>query len=182
MRYFTGFLVSVGLIILILVIILKSGGSSNHPQPINLNSYANSDATVQLTIDGPINADQIHQSIQISIGRSESRSQLFQGYQGNIKTTNIYQNNQDAYTVFLHALNLVGFTKGNNDPKLSDERGYCPAGERYVFELTESGDIERYWATSCGSQGTYGGSVIKTLDLFKKQIPDYNSIANNFVL
>lgn len=178
MRYFTGFLIAIGLIVLIFVIILK-GGSGTKQQQIDLNSYANSEAQVQLTIDGPITADQTHQEIQITVGRSQSQFELLSGYQNSVQATKSYQNNQDAYTVFLHALNLVGFTKGNSDPKSSDERGYCPNGERYIFELTQGSDqIQRYWSTSCG-QGTYHGNTAQTLALFQKQIPDYDVLTSS---
>jgi hypothetical protein len=180
MRYFTGFLIAIGLIILIFVIILKGGGKASVP-PINLNSYANSDAIVQLIIDGPINADQNHQEIEIDISQSENSIQLLKGYQGTVASSKLYQNNQEAYAVFLHALTLDGFTKGVASSSDSDERGYCATGERYILELTNGGNtIARYWATSCGGQGTYKGNVTATLNLFEQQIPDFATLTQNF--
>lgn len=182
MRYFTGFLIAIGLIVLVFVIILKGDGNSTRKQQIDLNSYANSEAMVQVTIDGPITADQTHQVVQISVGRSEGRIDILQGYEGSVKTTQTYQNNQNSYAVLLHALTLTGFTKGASDAKQNDERGYCPTGERYIFELLQGGDtIQRYWATSCGGQGTYRGSVGQTVDLFRKQIPDYGKLTANII-
>ena len=182
MRYFMGFLIAIGLIVLIFVIILK-GGSHNSGQPqIDLNSYATTSATAQLTLDGPITSDKTHQSYQISVGRDQVTFQLMQGYEGKVVSSKTYDSNANAFGVFLRALSLAGFTKGNNDPKLTDERGYCATGDRYIFELTQGADtIERYWATSCGSQGTYKGNVLQTLSLFQKQVPDYNNLTGNFI-
>jgi hypothetical protein len=176
MRYFTGFLIAIGLIVLIFVIILKGGGSKTPQQQVDLNSYANSEAIVQLTISGPVSADQTHFAEQISVGRSQSTFNLIQGYQGNIKNSKSYQNNQDAFTVFLRALSLIGFTKGNSDPKLSNSNGYCPDGEVYTFQLLEGSDtIQNYWSSSCGG-GTYQGNTTETLTLFERQIPDYDNL------
>lgn len=182
MRYFTAFLVAIGLIVLVLVIIIKSLTGPPSKPPIDLNSYANTSATAQLTIDGPINADQTHQQVQIMVGNTGNQFQILQGYQVTVTTNKSFESNETAYAVFLHALNLAGFTEGNPDPKLSDERGYCPDGDRYIFELTEGADtIERFWATSCGGQGTYGGNTALTLDLFEKQVPNYDDLVGNVI-
>lgn len=181
MRYFTGFLIVIGLIILVFVIILKGGGSTKAPNQINLNSYANSEAIAQLIIDGPITADQNHQTMEITVGRSESMIQLMQGYQGTVTSSQTFTNNQTSFAIFLHALNLVGFTQGNNSSSMRDERGHCATGDRYIFQLSDGDNIiERYWQTSCGSVGTYQGNVTSTIDLFEKQIPNFSTITSNF--
>lgn len=183
MRIFTFFIIAIALIVLILVIIIKSITSGPPKSTIDLNSYANTGAVAQLLIDGPVNADQAHQQIQISVGNTNTQFQILSGYQGQVSQSKTFANNTSAFAVFLHALNLAGFTKGNTDPKLSDDRGYCPDGDRYVFTLSQGADtIQRYWATSCGGQGTYGGDVNLTLDLFQKQVPDYQDLSADVVL
>jgi hypothetical protein len=183
MRFFTAFLIAIGLLVLIFVIIFKSIGSGPKQQQIDLNSYANTSAVAQLTIDGPINADQTHRQVQITVGNTNTQFQILQGYQGHVLTSKTFNNNEPAFAVFLHALNIVGFTKGNPDPKFSDERGYCAIGDRYVFELAQGNDtIERYWATSCGGQGTYQGNPQATLDLFQKQVPNYDELTGDLFL
>src|SRR6266446_1088884 len=114
MRYFTGFLIFIGLIVLVFVNILKSGGSSTPPKQINLNSYANSAAIAQLTIDGPINANQTHQEEQISVGQTQTTFSILQGYQGRELTNKTFDNNQAAFSAFLQALAVAGFTKGSS--------------------------------------------------------------------
>jgi hypothetical protein len=76
------------------------------------------------------------------------------------------------------SLSHAGFTKGNADKALSDERGYCPLGSRYIFELIDENGktIERYWATSCGKPKTYQGNVSLTRSLFQAQVPDYSRL------
>jgi hypothetical protein len=179
MRYFTGFLIAIGLIVLLFVVILKSGGSSTPPaKQINLNSYASGAAIVQLTIDGPINANQTHQQVQVSVGQTETTFLIMQGYQGTVQKSQTFTNNQDSYSALLQALMVAGFTKGTST-KIADKQGYCPEGERYTFELMESGsDIENYWATSCGGTSTYKGDVVQTLALFQAQVPNYDTLTS----
>jgi len=80
----------------------------------------------------------------------------------------------------LLALAHAGFTIGNAAPSVSDERGYCALGDRYVFELRQDNkDLERYWATSCGSPKTYQGVLNLTLELFQAQVPQYANLTQN---
>lgn len=181
MRFFTAFLIAIGLLVLIFVIIFKSIGSNGpKQQQIDLNSYANTSAVAQLTIDGPVNADQTHEQVVITVGNTNTQFQILSGYQGRVLTSKTFDNNEASFAAFLRALNIAGFTKGNADPNLSDPRGYCPDGERYIFQLAQGSDtIEKYWATSCGGQGTYGGSTLQTLDLFQNQVPNYTDLTGN---
>lgn len=184
MRYFTAFLVAIGLIVLVFVIIIKSitGGGGSKSTTINLNNYASTPATAQLTIDGPINADQTHQQVQITVGNSQTTFQILSGYQGTVKTTKTFESNQASYAVFLHALSLAGFTEGNSDPNLKDERGYCPTMDRYIFELDEGADrIERYWSSECG-QGNFKGDTGTVLELFQAQVPNYDDLTGDLEL
>jgi hypothetical protein len=182
MRYFLAFLVLVALIF-VLILLFFGGGKSKAPlTPKTLDSYATTDAEVQLTIDGPINANQNHQGVHITVSRDDVTFEQLQGYDGDAVNTQIFANTESAYTNFLLALAHAGFTKGNNDPNARDERGFCPEGERYVFELTQDNkDIERYWSTSCGAPQTYQGAVGLTLDLFKAQVPNFIGLTQNIV-
>lgn len=181
MRFFTAFLVAIGLLVLVLVIIIKSLTGPPPKPPINLTSYANTSATAQLTIDGPVNADQTHQQVQITVGNVINQFEILQGYQGTVQASKTFESNTNAFSAFLQALQLADFTKGSN-AQIPDMQGYCPDGDRYIFELSEGADtIERYWGTSCGGQGTYGGDVGLTLDLFEKQVPNYDNLTENVI-
>lgn len=183
MRYFMAFLAVMMLVFLLLALLLGGGKSKAPPTAKTLASYATTDAQAQLTIDGPVNADQNHQAIRVTVSNNDVSFEQLQGYDGTVTNTQVFASTQNAYVNFLLALAHAGFTKGNNSPSMADERGYCPLGDRYVFELTQDGkDIERYWATSCGSPKTYLGSLSLTLSLFQAQVPNYSNLTQNIAL
>lgn len=180
MRYFIGFLVTIGLIILLLVLLFSGGGKpKTATTPKTLTSYATSDAQVSLTIDGPVNAEQTHKQSQIIVDNGQATFEQLQGYNGQVINSQSYNNTEASFFVFLRALEVANFTKGDNSPSLSDERGICPLGTRYIVQLTQDGkDIERYWTTSCGGGSkTYEGNLALTLSLFEAQIPNYGAVS-----
>jgi hypothetical protein len=185
MRYFLGFLVAIGLVILVFILVLRgfSGGSKPKTKTIDLADYASTNVTMQYTLDGPVTADELHQGIRIIIGQSENRIEIYQGYQNNVIKSKTYASNSSSYTQFLRAIQLLGYNTGTKDPNKTDERGFCPDGDRYIFEILDgSSDIQRYWATSCGSQGNYRGNVSRVRALFRQQIPDYNDFTRELSL
>lgn len=181
MRYFIAFLVTLGLILSLFFLLFHSSGKPKVPLTTKtLGSYASTDAQVALTIDGPVNADQNHQAVRITVSRDDVTFEQIQGYQNTVVNLQNYANNQDAYVNFLLALAHAGFTKGDANPNHSDERGYCPLGDRYIFELKQdNNDLERYWTSSCGGPKTYLGNTGLTLALFQAQVPNYRDLAQN---
>lgn len=181
LRYIIGFFIAVGLIVVVIVLIVR-GLSSGHKGPTvtDLNSYANTDIKVQLTIDNPVSAPSTHRDIIITVSSSNSTILITQGYQGQIVTMQTYSMDPSSYAVFLHALSLNGFTKGNSDPAASDDRGHCALGDRYIYEVPDGSgtDLQRYWYTSCGT-GTFNGNVNTIQHLFELQIPNYNQLTSN---
>jgi hypothetical protein len=178
MRFFTGFLIFLGLIVLLFVIILKHGNAPK-TQPINLASYSNTGAVAKLTVDGPIVADIQHRSVQITVGATQTTFQIITGYQGSVIANRNIANNEASYSAFLQALAVSGFTNGISE-QIPNKQGFCPSGERFTFELLENNsDIINYWATSCGGQGTYRGSTTTTVQLFEAQVPAYNDLTQN---
>lgn len=180
MRYFIGFLLAIGLLILLIVMLFRGGGDKAKVPSTEktLASYASTDAETSLTVDGPINAQSIHAQSRIRVGRDEVVFEQLKGYNGDVTDTHRYANTEESYRVFLLALTKVGFTKVNTDPALKDERGYCPTGNRYIMQLNDSGkDVIRSWATSCGNPKTYLGNVNLTLTLFRAQVPDYDQVS-----
>jgi hypothetical protein len=181
LRYLVGFFVTIGLVVL-LIVLLFSGGSS--PKKVTttgqaLGSYADTDAQVRLTIDGPINDDQDHNQVQITVDRNNAVFNQLQGYDGSVVKTESFPKTSASYAAFLYALEHADFTQGDTSSSLTDERGYCPQGSRYVFEIMQDGhDIERFWATSCGGVHTYDGELTTSLILFKAQIPNYTDLAD----
>jgi hypothetical protein len=184
MRYFIGFLITVGLIILLIFMLFHGGGKPKVTTTSKvIDSYATTDAEARLTTDGPVNANQEHIQTRITVSRDDVTYEELKGYDGEVTKQLHFSNTQNSYAAFLISLGHAGFTLGDNSKQLSDERGYCATGERYIFELRQdSRDIERYWATSCGGTKTYAGSLELTTDLFHAQIPDYNTLAENINL
>jgi|EndMetStandDraft_6_1072998.scaffolds.fasta_scaffold85572_2 hypothetical protein len=185
MRYFFGFLVAIGLIVLVFILLLHGfgGGKKKDIPQVTLADYAGTNVQMRYTLDGPVTADQLHQGLRISVGQTESTIELYKGYQNNVVKSKSYPNNQSAYAQFLRALQLLNYNKGNKDPARTDERGFCPAGNRFIFEIVndDGSDLQRYWATSCGSQGNYQGNVAAVRSLFRQQIPDYQDITADLV-
>ncbi len=182
MRYLIGFFITIGLIILLIVLLFSGGDNPSKKVPTSgkpLSSYASTDVKVRLTIDWPINAAQNHRQTQITVDRNSADLTLFKGYDREVIRNQSYNNSQAGYSAFLHALELLNFTKGDtSNDSLKSEAGHCAIGQRYIFEIIQDGhDIERYWATSCNGPHTYQGNVSMTLDLFQRQIPNYQSVA-----
>lgn len=177
MRYFFAFLAAVALIVLVFVLVLRGFSGSKQPgSQTRLTDYAATDTVMRMTIEGPVNADQDHRSLSVTVGRAQNEFRLFQGYQGEVLTEQSYGNNETGYADFLRAIQLQGFNKGNPDPKRADDRGVCPLGKRIRFEIiTGSDTVQSFYTTTCGS-GTFGGSSSVIRRLFQKQIPDYSKL------
>ncbi len=183
LRYFVGFLLTVGLIVLVIVLLFGGGHKTALPAAKTLWSYSGTDAETRLTIDGPINGDSIHQQVRITVSRDNVTYEQIQGYEGSVVNQQTFDNNEDAYDSFLHALAHAGFTRGDTSKALADEKGFCPLGDRYVLELRQNDkDIERFWATNCGGTQTYKGNKSVTLILFQRQVPGYEALAGNLSL
>lgn len=181
LRYIIGFFVTIGLIILLIVLLFTGGNSDSKTVPKTgkqLSSYANTDTQVRLSIDGPIISNQEHQSVRFTVDQNNVVLDTLKGYDGAVTDTKTYANTQASYFAFLSSLQLLNFTEGKvPNADLKSEAGHCAQGQRYVFEIIQNGsDIQRYWATSCGGPHTYLGNVQSTIDLFKQQIPDYESM------
>lgn len=184
MRYFVGFLISIGLIILLIVLLFGGGGSENQKKvpttKKQLDSYATTDVQQRLTIDGPINGQPVHQAVEITVDRHKVDYKLLTGYQGGVKTERIYTNNENAYSAFLHALSVAGYTRGDTTQTTAQDNGlgYCFSGNRYVFQTIDSNKvIQSYWSSSCGDPKTYLGNTAQTVKLFKAQVPDYSVLS-----
>lgn len=178
MRYILGFLIGIGLIILLFVMIFR-GGSAPAPTQKPLVDYAVTNKTVQWTDDYPVNLDQNHNRVKIVIGQDQVTLTVEQGYQGTVLRSQSYANNPTAYANFLRSLQLAGYSAGKTDPKLQDERGYCSQGHRYIFEVKDNQQtIQRLWSTSCGNIGTFQGKTSSVMRLFQRQVPDYGKLTS----
>lgn len=178
---FVGFVI----FIIVMVLIFGHGGGKKPPagpQLMALPQYAGTDATVSFTVDGIVNADQLHRSIRITVSSSQTELDVMQGYNPRVIQSKTFESNQTAYSVFLKSINNYGFLSQLKGTKYSDdEQGICPLGFRYVFDLNQDGaDLSRTWTTSCGSKtGTSGAALSSIQTLFQDQIPDYDTLTEN---
>lgn len=184
MRYFIGFLVAIGLLILAIILIIRgfSGGGVSVSTKTPLTNFASTNTVMQMVIDGPVNVDQNHYQLQMTVGQNLNTMTLYQGYQGTSVKTDTYPSNSAAYGEFLRSLQLAGYTHGDTSSSATtDPRGFCPFGERYTLEIVNGSgqDVQRFWATSCGNQGTFKGNLNTVLQLFQAQFPGYNQIISN---
>lgn len=180
MRYIIGLFVTIALLVLLIVLII-SGGNNKRQQvkqtAKELSSYSTTDAEVRLVVGGPIKAIPTYQQVEITVGRDQVTYVQLTGYNGDVAVSKSYANTQNSYYNFLRALTTAGFTLGDTNPKLTNNTGLCPLGNRYNFQLFE-GDktLQNFWATSCGGARTYRGDVPVTIQLFQNQIPDLNEL------
>ena len=176
MRFIIGVLITLGLIILVLVMLFRGGGSPAQ-KPLTLSDYAHTNSVAKLIIDGPVIAESKHQSVEIDVSNSNVNFTLYQGYQQDAIKSQSYSNNDDAYLNFLKSLQFEGFTKGNKSADLRDQRGVCPLGTRYLYQFVDDNNDERVhlWNTSCGG-GTFKGKSSSVIALFKQQVPDYGDL------
>jgi len=178
-------LIGIGLVVLIIVLIVKAFSGGNHStKPIDLVSYANTDATAQLYISAPIVSDLEHRAVRITVGSGQTEVDIIQGYQDHIIHTKTYANNPSSYAVFLKALGHLNFTQGNSDPAQQDERGYCPQADRFIYSFATAGsNLFRFWSTSCG-EGTFGGNRSAVQQLFERQVPttDFEQLTGDIPL
>src|SRR5690606_11253357 len=94
-----------------------------------------------------------------------------------ILDANRLTNSTAAYTEFVNALSLAGFTE---EAERSDEEepasmeGMCATGRLYTFELLQAQSVVReLWTTNCRQiPGTFRGDAVLIRDLFLDQIPN----------
>ncbi|CAN5382533.1 hypothetical protein BH09PAT4_BH09PAT4_07890 [soil metagenome] len=181
MRYLIGLLVTIAVIIFVIIRLLSGGSSTPSGQTQALASLATTDSVVRLTISNPVQASEKHREVRITVGRDLTDFALYKGYDESLVRTKTYSMNEASFANFLRALDLSGnYTKGNDDPALKDERGYCGLGDRYVYEILDGdGNVKQhYWSTSCG-QKTFKGRADTVQTLFKKQVPDYFELTSD---
>lgn len=179
-----GFLIGLGIIVLGIVLSVRIfGGHPNKEtaKPIDLSSYSTTDTVMRLTIDGPTVANDKHQQLRITVGRSQVLYERYVGYQSQVVDTKSYPNNSDSYAQFLQSLSVAGYANG--DTRVTkDERGFCPNGKRYIYEAIGDGqDILRWWATSCGGTHSFKGKNDAVRRLFTDQVVDYHTLTRKTV-
>ncbi len=145
-----------------------------------LHEWASTGASVSVTTQGPVYGNELYHEIRMTVSRRERTIDIIEGYQGLVIETKSYPNNQDAYDIFLRALEVSGFGK-EQKPTATDELSTCNQGYHYVYELKNTSsaqDDKRTWSVTCGvTLGSAAGNGPNIRLLFQQQIPDYGTIA-----
>lgn len=184
MRYILGLLLGLGLVVLTIVLIFRAlaggGNDQSQQQSVKLMDYATTNAVVRYTIDGQVNQNEIHDKVRITVSKDQVLFEQIQGFEGKLVQTKTYPSNPQAYAAFLRSIDNAGYTIGDKNID-KDERGSCPLGRRYVYEIVNGSEqVQRLWSTSCNTNdGSYRGgkaNVIRTL--FQRQVPDYNTLTS----
>lgn len=138
-----------------------------------------SDRSVQMTVRGPIVANENFRSYRITVDPVSRTMTTYAGYLEQPIDSKTLDNNAQAYEQFVYALdkaNMVGseaFT-GEKD----DTRGICATGRVYEFEVLQAGEsVKRLWTSTCkGSPGSFRASVSQVSDLFLDQVPENKAL------
>ena len=182
LRYFVGLGLVIILLFVVIALIMRSGGDSKVPETKReLTSYVDdTNFSVSQTIIGPITATQNHNQVQITVTNTGSSIEVSQGYDGNVIASNNYPLSTNGFSEFLNALDRAGFTKGETAKDLQNDKGFCPTGQRFIFEIHDGANLlQRFWQTSCGGTKSYRGNFALTNTLFQAQIPDYDSLTED---
>jgi hypothetical protein len=181
----------ISFVFLFLVVRIFGGHPKEQPNPTPaptapvvkpLPEYADTYAEVSYMTDGHINGDDKHRAIKITVDQFQRKLNILGGYNYNVIEEHTFPNNQQAYEVFLKAINNEGFTlKRSKSSAPKSETGQCPLGTRTILELNDSGDsLSRLWTSSCGlTSGTFAGHASAVQQLFQAQITDYNKLISN---
>jgi hypothetical protein len=181
------FLAFIAIVIFIVVLLVRGGGTPDQHTPagttlLPLPEYAGTTAEVSQTIQGIVNGDEMHRSIRVTISSDSRQLEIIEGYSGDVISRKTFYNTEEAYAVFLRAINGAGFLAKLPKSKFpADERGQCPLGQRYIFTLNQDDeDLSRTWASTCGrAVGTSGANTSTLLTLFRNQIPNYSSLTSD---
>lgn len=148
-----------------------------------LTDYARSGTRVVLTQEGIINGSDKHRAIRVTISENLRKIEIIQGYEGKVINSASYANDPSAYDAFLHALASANFITEAKNVKVGDEKGACPTGLRYGYNLEDgSGTVKHLWSTSCGGAGNFAGNPSLARQLFRQQIPDYTKLTSGVSL
>lgn len=163
-------LIALGLIWLVVLLFTRAFGGNKTTQPTPLVNYANTDVVTTMYIDGPVIANQDYRGLRITVGRDQVKVELINGYQQDVASQEVFDNNSTAYATFLKALQRAGFNNPISKSVTADERGICPLNNRFIYTLEDSQtEKKRMWTSRCG--GNYQGTQTLTRQLFLRQVP-----------
>jgi hypothetical protein len=182
MKFILGALGIIFVVILAVVLIFRGGGNDRDivgPR-LDVSKEAREGVSAVFTTQGEVVGEDQRKAIRIIVNQDERRLEVLTGYEEAVERSSTFANTHAAFETFLVSIDQAGFE--NRKPSaVEDERGACPLGKRYIYELREhSQELLRLWNTSCGSkQGTFDGNSSTIRQLFEQQIPDYDKAVSN---
>lgn len=143
--------------------------------------------SVQMTVRGPIVADEEFKSYQVEVSNSERSITAYKGYLEERTNGTSLSNNTRAYAQFVNALDKANMMNGEELEGETDEDllGICASGYVYEYATLSSGNtVKSLWTSTCGgSKGTLDASREQLTNLFLGQIPsssDYIPFKQSF--
>jgi hypothetical protein len=162
-----------------LVRIIFSSNTTSTPAQADTSRAALLDTTaghsVQVTVRGPIVANEDFHSYTISIDPNSRTLTTYTGYTDTVVDTVTLPNNTASYEQFVYALDKAQLENGKQlTGDANDLRGRCAAGRLYDFQILDGSTIAKeVWTSTCtGSKGSLTGNVDQLLSLFQAQLPN----------
>ena len=144
-----------------------------------------SSRSVQMTVRGPIVAEEDFRSYRLTVSSSERSLTTYSGYLIQPIATRQLSNNTRAYDEFVHALDKANLVKGEVFTGEKDDiRGICATGRVYEFAVMDgTNTVKRLWTSTCkGSPGSLKASVRQLETLFLEQVPNNKELLKNIDL
>jgi len=181
MKYILGVFGVIFVSIIAIVLIMRGGGDKRTAvKPLVISEEAREGVAAVYTEQGAVVGENQRRAIRVIVNQDERRLEILCGYEEAVERSSTFANTNAAFENFLVALDQAGFEE-KKPTAIKDERGACPLGRRYIFELREySQELLRSWNTSCnGKMGNFDGNTSTVRQLFQKQIPDYSGLTRN---
>ena len=141
--------------------------------------------SVEMTVRGPIVADEAFHSYQIDVSPSSRSMRTYNGYLGTVVSQIDLTNSTAAYEQFVFALDKADLTKGTElIGDKNDVRGICATGRVFEFAIINGTDtVKKLWTSTCkGSTGSLDASVQQLQGLFTVQIPGSTALMSKVSL
>lgn len=141
--------------------------------------------SVNMTVRGPIVADENFRSYEISIAPDSRVMTITADYEGTPTNSITLGNNVPAYREFVAALNKAGLVNGTAFTGAADNLdGVCAVGDVYDFSILNNGkQVTHLWTSTCsGSKGSLNANVNQLSNLFTVQIPGGRNLIDQLAL
>lgn len=178
-RFFLLSLVVIALLVFGIIFIIRGGSDRDTvvDTGVNLTELADEGrGTVEFNMEGPINAQEDHRTIRMTVNSNVRLIEIISGYEGQVISSQSYANNGEAYSEFLAALTRAGFNRERTRDDISSD-AVCPTGNRTHYRVIDGDVKQNSWSASC-VDGTFNGNVSLTQRLFQAQFPNYSQITS----